>query len=256
MEYAWEWKNEFGNIILDQLKKIGCSCDWNRTTFTLDDKMNKSVLKVFIDLYNKGLIYRGYRMVNWDPEAKTTLSDEEVNFVEKNDNLYYVKYKIIDSDNYVTIATTRPETILGDSAICVNPKDKRYKEFIGRSAIVPIVNRHIPIIADEYVDIEYGTGCLKVTPSFAVDGRGFIIGTRRCNTVLHCHLWRSLWCGRGRGLDFGLSLSLNTGLCGSGLGADIVEGDLGRESRIRGLRQPCTPKPDQQPDAEQRQKHQ
>ena len=165
MEYAWEWKNEFGNIILDQLKKIGCSCDWNRTTFTLDDKMNKSVLKVFIDLYNKGLIYRGYRMVNWDPEAKTTLSDEEVNFVEKNDNLYYVKYKIIDSDNHVTIATTRPETILGDSAICVNPKDKRYKEFIGRSAIVPIVNRHIPIIADEYVDIEYGTGCLKVTPA-------------------------------------------------------------------------------------------
>ena len=165
MEYAWEWKNEFGNIILDQLKKIGCSCDWNRTKFTLDDKMNKSVIKVFIDLYNKGLIYRGYRMVNWDPEAKTTLSDEEVNFVEKNDNLYYVKYKIIDSDNYVTIATTRPETILGDSAICVNPKDKRYKEFIGRSAIVPIVNRHIPIIADEYVDIEYGTGCLKVTPA-------------------------------------------------------------------------------------------
>ena len=165
MEYAWEWKNEFGNIILDQLKKIGCSCDWNRTTFTLDDKMNKSVIKVFIDLYNKGLIYRGYRMVNWDPEAKTTLSDEEVNFVEKNDNLYYVKYKIIDSDNHVTIATTRPETILGDSAICVNPKDKRYKEFIGRSAIVPIVNRHIPIIADEYVDIEYGTGCLKVTPA-------------------------------------------------------------------------------------------
>ena len=165
MEYAWEWNNEFGNIILDQLKKIGCSCDWNRTTFTLDDKMNKSVLKVFIDLYNKGLIYRGYRMVNWDTEAKTTLSDEEVNFVEKNDNLYYVKYKIIDSDNHVTIATTRPETILGDSAICVNPKDKRYKEFIGRSAIVPIVNRHIPIIADEYVDIEYGTGCLKVTPA-------------------------------------------------------------------------------------------
>ena len=165
MEYAWEWKNEFGNIILDQLKKIGCSCDWNKTTFTLDDKMNKSVLRVFIDLYNKGLIYRGYRMVNWDPEAKTTLSDEEVNFVEKNDNLYYVSYKIIDSDDHVTIATTRPETILGDSAICVNPLDKRYKEFIGRSAIVPIVNRHIPIIADEYVDIEYGTGCLKVTPA-------------------------------------------------------------------------------------------
>ena len=149
----------------DQLKKIGCSCDWNRTKFTLDDSMNESVVNIFIKLFNDNLIYRGYRMVNWDPEAKTTLSDEEVNFVEKNDNLYFVKYKIIDSDNHVTIATTRPETILGDSAICVNPKDKRYKEFIGRSAIVPIVNRHIPIIADEYVDIEYGTGCLKVTPA-------------------------------------------------------------------------------------------
>ena len=165
LEHAWEWKNEFGNIILDQLKKIGCSCDWSRTKFTLDDNMNRSVIKVFIDLYNKGLVYRGYRMVNWDPEAKTTLSDEEVNFIEKSDNLYYVKYKIVDSDNYVTIATTRPETILGDSAICVNPKDKRYKDFIGKSAIVPIVNRQIPIIADEYVDIEYGTGCLKVTPA-------------------------------------------------------------------------------------------
>ena len=165
MEYAWEWKNEFGNKILEQLKKIGCSCDWNRTKFTLDDKMNKSVLKVFIDLYNKGLIYRGYRMVNWDPKAKTTLSDEEVNFVEKNDVLYYVKYKIIDSENHLTIATTRPETILGDSAICVNPKDKRYKDYIGSSVIVPIVNRHIPIISDEYVDIDYGTGCLKVTPA-------------------------------------------------------------------------------------------
>ena len=165
LNYAWEWKDEFGNIILDQLKKIGCSCDWNRTKFTLDDNMNKSVINVFIDLYNKGLIYRGYRMVNWDPEAKTTLSDEEVNFIEKKDNLYYVKYKIVDSDRYVTIATTRPETILGDSAICVNPEDKRFTDLIGKRAIVPIIDRHVPIIADEYVDIDYGTGCLKVTPA-------------------------------------------------------------------------------------------
>mgnify|MGYP003328840950 FL=1 len=165
MVHAWEWKNEYGNIILDQLKKIGCSCDWKRTKFTLDDDMNQSVIKVFIDLYNKGLIYKGYRMVNWDPQAKTTLSDEEVNFIEKNGKLYYVKYRIKDSSEFVTIATTRPETILGDSAICVNPTDKRYKNLIGKKAIVPIVEREIPIIADKYVDIEYGTGCLKVTPA-------------------------------------------------------------------------------------------
>ena len=165
MKHAWEWKNEYGDIILDQLKKIGCSCDWKRTKFTLDDDMNQSVIKVFIDLYNKGLIYKGYRMVNWDPQAKTTLSDEEVNFIEKNGKLYYVKYRIKDSSEFVTIATTRPETILGDSAICVNPTDKRYKNLIGKKAIVPIVEREIPIIADKYVDIEYGTGCLKVTPA-------------------------------------------------------------------------------------------
>ena len=165
MVHAWEWKNEYGNIILNQLKKIGCSCDWKRTKFTLDDDMNQSVIKVFIDLYNKGLIYKGYRMVNWDPQAKTTLSDEEVNFIEKNGKLYYVKYRIKDSSEFVTIATTRPETILGDSAICVNPTDKRYKNLIGKKAIVPIVEREIPIIADKYVDIEYGTGCLKVTPA-------------------------------------------------------------------------------------------
>ena len=165
MMHAWEWKNEYGDIILDQLKKIGCSCDWKRTKFTLDDDMNQSVIKVFIDLYNKGLIYKGYRMVNWDPQAKTTLSDEEVNFIEKNGKLYYVKYRIKDSSEFITIATTRPETILGDSAICVNPTDKRYKNLIGKKAIVPIVEREIPIIADKYVDIEYGTGCLKVTPA-------------------------------------------------------------------------------------------
>ena len=165
MAHAWEWKNEYGNIILDQLKKIGCSCDWKRTKFTLDDDMNKSVIKVFTDLFDKGLIYRGYRMVNWDPQAKTTLSDEEVNFIEKNGKLYYVNYKLKDSNNFLTIATTRPETILGDSAICVNPKDKRFKDLIGETAIVPIMNREIPIIADKYVDMEYGTGCLKVTPA-------------------------------------------------------------------------------------------
>ena len=165
MAHAWEWKNEYGNIILDQLKKIGCSCDWKRTKFTLDDDMNKSVIKVFTDLFDKGLIYRGYRMVNWDPQAKTTLSYEEVNFIEKNGKLYYINYKLKNSNNFLTIATTRPETILGDSAICVNPKDKRFKDLIGKTAIVPIVNREIPIIADKYVDMEYGTGCLKVTPA-------------------------------------------------------------------------------------------
>jgi len=165
LKHAWDWKDEFGGIILDQLKKIGCSCDWNRTKFTLDENMNKSVIKVFIDLYNKGLIYRGYRMVNWDPTAKTTLSDEEVNFIEREDKLFYIKYKINESQKFVSIATTRPETILGDSAICVNPNDKRFKDLIGKTALVPIVNRIIPIIADEYVDIDYGTGCLKVTPA-------------------------------------------------------------------------------------------
>ena len=165
LNHAWEWKNQFGNIILDQLKKIGCSCDWDRTKFTLDENMNKSVIKVFTDLFNKGLIYRGYRMVNWDPEAKTTLSDEEVNFIEKNDKLYYIKYKIVDSEKYVIVATTRPETILGDSGICVNPNDDRFKHLIGKKAVVPIVDRQVPIIADDYVDIDYGTGCLKVTPA-------------------------------------------------------------------------------------------
>ena len=165
LNHAWEWKKQYGNIILDQLKQIGCSCDWNRTKFTLDENMNSSVNKVFIDLFNKGFIYRGYRMVNWDPQAKTTLSDEEVNFVEKSGKLYFINYSIDGSSQKLTIATTRPETILGDSAVCVNPSDKRYKDLIGKMAIVPIVNRKVPIISDEYVDIDYGTGCLKVTPA-------------------------------------------------------------------------------------------
>lgn len=165
LAHAWEWKNEYGGIILEQLKKLGASCDWDRTAFTMDPAMSESVIKVFVDLYNKGLIYRGFRMVNWDPEAKTTLSDEEVIYEEKQGNLYYLQYKIQDSEEVLTIATTRPETIFGDTAICINPTDERFAHLRGKKAIVPICNRVIPIIEDDYVDIEFGTGCLKVTPA-------------------------------------------------------------------------------------------
>jgi valyl-tRNA synthetase len=165
LAHAWEWKHEYGGIILEQLKKLGCSCDWERTSFTMDPEMSEAVIKVFVDLYNKGLIYRGYRMVNWDPEAKTTLSDEEVIHVEKQGNLYYLNYKIEGSDETLTIATTRPETIFGDTAICINPTDERFTHLKGKKAIVPLCNRVIPIIEDEYVDVEFGTGCLKVTPA-------------------------------------------------------------------------------------------
>ena len=163
--HAWDWTNEYGGVILEQLKKLGCSCDWERTKFTMDDDMSEAVIKVFVDLYEKGLIYRGYRMVNWDPEAKTTLSDEEVIHEERQGNLYYLKYKIEGSDDTLTIATTRPETIFGDTAICINPNDERFVHLRGKKAIVPICNRVIPIIQDEYVDVEFGTGCLKVTPA-------------------------------------------------------------------------------------------
>ena len=165
LEHAWEWTHKHGGIILEQLKKLGASCDWERTKFTMDDDMSASVIKVFVDLYKKGHIYRGYRMVNWDPQAKTTLSDEEVVHIEKQGNLYYLKYKIEGSDESLTIATTRPETILGDTAICINPNDERFTHLKGKKAIVPICNRVIPIIEDEYVDLEFGTGCLKVTPA-------------------------------------------------------------------------------------------
>ncbi|RDY58126.1 valine--tRNA ligase [Flagellimonas nanhaiensis] len=165
LKHAWEWTNEYGGVILQQLKKLGCSCDWDRTKFTMDDDMSASVIKVFVDLYKKGLIYRGYRMVNWDPQAKTTLSDEEVVYEERQGNLYYLSYAIEGSDEKVTIATTRPETILGDTAICINPNDERYYHLRGKKAIVPICNRVIPIIEDDYVDVEFGTGCLKVTPA-------------------------------------------------------------------------------------------
>ena len=165
LKHAWEWTDEYGGVILKQLRKLGASCDWKRTKFTMDDDMSASVIKVFIDLHDKGLIYRGHRMVNWDPEAKTTLSDEEVIYEEKQGLLYYLSYPIEGSDEKVTIATTRPETILGDTAICINPNDERYRHLIGKKAIVPICNRSIPIIEDEYVEMEFGTGCLKVTPA-------------------------------------------------------------------------------------------
>ena len=165
LTHAWDWTHEYGGVILEQLKKLGASCDWDRTKFTMDDDMSESVIKVFVDLYNKGLIYRGYRMVNWDPEAKTTLSDEEVIFEERQGILYYLSYNIEGSNEKVTIATTRPETILGDTAICINPNDERFTHLRGKNAIVPLCNRIIPIIEDEYVDIEFGTGCLKVTPA-------------------------------------------------------------------------------------------
>jgi len=171
LKHAWDWTHEYGGVILEQLKKLGCSCDWERTKFTMDDSMSEAVIKVFVELYNKGLIYRGYRMVNWDPEAKTTLSDEEVIHVERTDKLYYVNYKIEGEEGFVTIATTRPETILGDTAVCVNPNDERFLKLIGKKVVVPICNRVVPIIADDYVDMEFGTGCLKITPAHDVNDK-------------------------------------------------------------------------------------
>lgn len=165
LKHAWEWTDKYGGTILEQLKQLGCSCDWNRTKFTMDDDMSASVIHSFVDLYNKGLIYRGYRMVNWDPEAKTTLSDEEVIFEERQGKLYFINYKIEGSTEFLTVATTRPETIFGDTAICINPNDERFAHLKGKKAIIPICGREIPIIEDEYVDVEFGTGCLKVTPA-------------------------------------------------------------------------------------------
>ena len=172
LAYAWEWKEKYGGIILQQLKKLGCSLDWNRTSFTMDDDYYKAVIKVFIDLHGKGLIYRGKRMVNWDPESLTALSDEEVIFKEVDSKLYYVSYKLVNintptfgDEGGITVATTRPETILGDVAICVNPSDKRYTHLIGKQVMVPLINRIIPVIADEYVTTEFGTGALKITPA-------------------------------------------------------------------------------------------
>ncbi len=179
LRYAWQWKEKYGGIILEQLKKIGCSADWERTTFTMDEHYYKSVIKVFVDLYKKGWIYRGERMIHWDVKAKTALSDEEVIYKEVNSKLYYVRYTVlhesgiglydISTDNFITIATVRPETILGDTAIAVNPKDERYKKLVGKTALVPLINRRIPIIADDYVEMEFGTGALKITPAHDVN---------------------------------------------------------------------------------------
>ncbi|RXR19437.1 valine--tRNA ligase [Flavobacterium amnicola] len=171
LKHAWEWTDKYGGTILEQLKQLGCSCDWDRTKFTMDPDMSASVIRSFVDLYNKGQIYRGYRMVNWDPEAKTTLSDEEVIYEERQGKLYHLKYQIEGTNEFVTIATTRPETILGDTAICIHPEDERYFHLKGKKAIVPICNRVIPIIFDEYVDMEFGTGCLKVTPAHDVNDK-------------------------------------------------------------------------------------
>ncbi|MGB0377098.1 MAG: valine--tRNA ligase [Flavobacteriaceae bacterium] len=165
LKHAWDWTKEYGGVILKQLRYLGCSCDWNRTRFTLDPEMYESVLQVFVDLYEKGLIYKGFRMVNWDPEAQTTVSDEEVIYEEKDGHLYHIHYPIVGSENHLTIATTRPETLLGDTAICIHPEDERYIHLHGKKAIVPLANREIPIITDPYVDREFGTGCLKVTPA-------------------------------------------------------------------------------------------
>ncbi|MCB0472843.1 MAG: valine--tRNA ligase [Flavobacteriaceae bacterium] len=178
LAHAWDWTHHHGGVILEQLKKLGCSCDWDRTKFTMDDAMSESVIRVFVDLYNKGQIYRGYRMVHWDPEAKTTLSDEEVIYEERQGLLYYINYPVVNEDGtptsegqVVTIATTRPETILGDTAVCINPNDERFRQLRGKKVLVPICNRVIPIIEDAYVDMEFGTGCLKVTPAHDVNDK-------------------------------------------------------------------------------------
>lgn len=176
MEHAWEWTHKHGGIILEQLKKLGASCDWDRTKFTLDKDLYDSVIKTFIDLHQKGKIYRGIRMVNWDPVAKTAVSDEEVNYKDEKSKLYYVKYKIAGTQEYITIATTRPETILGDTAVCVHPDDQRFKKFHGKKIIIPIVNREVPLIIDDYIDIEFGTGALKVTP--AHDENDYALGQK------------------------------------------------------------------------------
>lgn len=176
LEHAWDWTEKHGGIILEQLKKLGASCDWDRTCFTMDATRSKSVIRVFVDLYEKGLIYRGVRMVNWDTEAKTAVSDEEVIYTEENSKLYYVKYKIQGEDNYLVVATTRPETILGDTAVCVNPDDPRFKHLKDKKVIVPILDRVVPVIFDSYVDMEFGTGCLKITP--AHDINDYEIGIR------------------------------------------------------------------------------
>ncbi len=176
LEHAWDWTNKHGGIILEQLKRLGASCDWDRTLFTMDEKRYDSVIKVFVDLFNKGLIYRGIRMVNWDPQAMTAVSDEEVIYTEEKSKLYYVRYRIVGEEDYIMVATTRPETILGDTAVCANPDDGRYQHLKGKKVIVPMTDREVPFIFDSYVDPEFGTGCLKITP--AHDINDYEIGLR------------------------------------------------------------------------------
>jgi len=176
LEHAWSWTDEHGGLILEQLKILGCSCDWDRTKFTLDSDMSESVIKVFVELYNRNLIYKGYRMVNWDPEALTTLSNEEVIHEEVNSKLFYISYKIKDSKESISVATTRPETIFGDTAIAINPNDERYSHLKGKKVIIPILNKEIPIIFDDYVEMDFGTGCLKVTPAHSENDK--IIGDK------------------------------------------------------------------------------
>ncbi|MFZ9971308.1 MAG: class I tRNA ligase family protein, partial [Bacteroidia bacterium] len=168
LKHAWDWKEKYGGIILEQLKKLGSSCDWSRTRFTMEPSLYQAVVDVFVDLYQKGLIYRGTKMVNWDPEGLTTLSDEEVIFREQYDQLYYVKYEGVDFDGSLLVATARPETIAGDVAVCVHPEDERYQNWIGKKVRVPLINREVAIIADDYIDREFGTGVLKVTPAHAI----------------------------------------------------------------------------------------
>jgi valyl-tRNA synthetase len=185
LKHAFEWKDKYGGIILEQLKKLGASCDWERTRFTMEPELSDAVLDSFIHLYNKGFIYRDLKMVNWDPSAKTTLSNEEVIYNEEKNTIYYVKYMLKGSDtDYIAVATVRPETIMGDVAVCVNPKDERYQHLIGKTVIVPLVNREVPVIADEYVDIEFGTGALKITP--AHDINDYEIGKKHNLTVIDC----------------------------------------------------------------------
>ena len=169
IKHAWDWTHEYGGIILEQLKRLGASADWERTAFTMDEERSRSVFDVFVDLYNKGLIYRGVRVVNWDPAAQTALSDEEVIYKEQQGKLYYLRYFVEGENRYVVVATTRPETIMGDTAVCINPNDERYRDLVGKSLVVPLVGRSVPIIQDEYVDLEFGTGCLKVTPAHDVN---------------------------------------------------------------------------------------
>ena len=169
LEHAWEWTREHGGIILEQLKRLGASCDWERTAFTMDEERSQSVIDVFVELYRQGLIYRGVRVVNWDPKARTALSDEEVVYQEQQGKLYYLRYYVEGEDRYVVVATTRPETIMGDTAVCINPEDERYHFLKGKRLIIPLVGRAVPVIEDEYVDIEFGTGCLKVTPAHDVN---------------------------------------------------------------------------------------